>query len=78
MVDVLKNKANLCREVVFGVQIAKKCSNFQQSVNMGLFLNDNNICLTLHSKRLSAGLVPANATEAYGDVVCESGTLFQL
>jgi hypothetical protein len=58
--------------------MAKKCFNFEQSVNIALFFNDNNRCLILYEVRLQAGLVPAMVVNAYGDVICESGTLFQL
>ena len=45
---------------------------------MAVFFNDNNRCLTLYKVHLQAGLVPAMFVNAYGDIICESGTLFQL
>ena len=45
---------------------------------MGQFLNDNNSCLNLYMARLQDGLIPVMVVNAYGDVICESGTLFQL
>jgi hypothetical protein len=70
-------KENDAGNSFFTSQMAKKSFYFQQSVNMALFFNDNNRCLILYMVRLQAGLVPAMVVNAYGEVICESGTLFQ-
>jgi hypothetical protein len=67
-----------CREIIFIAEMAKNCLNFQQSVNIGQYFNDNNRCLPFFRVRLQAGFDPAMVVNAYGDVICESGTLFQL